>query len=114
MGIYKWIVDHYAFEVETSLVFCIQETRGDVGYVLTSEALASDVNIVSLQRECISEILPEAHKLSSDVVLVVHTYVSRGVSSTDGLVNVDHIREIRPAVRILDGLVGSRLPYKWS
>jgi hypothetical protein len=42
---------------------------------LTSEALAGDVNIVSLQRECINEILPEAHKLNSDVVLVVHTYV---------------------------------------
>jgi hypothetical protein len=52
--------------------------------------------------------------LNSDVVLVVHTYVSWGVSSTDGLINVDHIREIRPAVQILDGLVGSRLPYKWS
>ena len=108
--IYGWVVDRYAFEVEISRVVCIEEIGGDIWYILTSEALAGDVNIVSLNRECINKILPEAHKLPSDIFLASNSYVSWGVSSADGLVNVDHIREIRPAVWILNGLVGSRLP----
>jgi hypothetical protein len=49
--VYRWIVDLYALEIEIDLVFRIKEPRGDIRYVLTSIALASDVNIISLHRE---------------------------------------------------------------
>jgi hypothetical protein len=81
---------------------------------LASVTLAGNVNIVLLHRKQIYEVLPESHELCSHIVLVVHTYISRGVSSTDRLVNINDVCKIRPAVWILNRLVSSRLPQKWS
>ena len=108
------IVDQYALEVEIDLILGVEESRCYVRNILTGVTLAGDVNIISLYRKYIYEIRPESHKLCSDVVLIVHTYVSGGIPSTDRLVDINHICEIRPAVRVLVGLVSTRLPQKWS
>ena len=91
-----WIVDLYAFDVKILGIFLIQHTACNVWDILSSVALACNVDFVSMHMESVDEVLPETHKLIRYVNLIRDIDRAWGKSCADRLVDIDHVGEVYP------------------
>lgn len=57
------------------------------------------VDLESMHMESVDEVLPEALKLRRNISLIGHIDVTPGESSSDGLIDVNHVRQVGPARR---------------
>lgn len=67
-----------------------------------------------MQIEGIQEILEKPQKLRSYVCFAGRRWGALRKASADRLLDPDHVSQIYPGVGVLDWLVGSVLPEKWS
>lgn len=93
-----------------------KKTRISIRDVLASIALSRNVNISTFHIKRLHKVLPEAHKLSRNIALVVDlsrsTRCSRRETSTNGLIHPDHVCQVSPGVWVSDWFISSRLPQE--
>ncbi len=103
------VVDLDTLNIVIRRIVGIQHTSCNIRNILTSVTFTSDIDLVSFHAESINEVLPETHELSSNVVLVIDGDVSRRESSAHGLIDVNHVGEVNPAVRVCLAATGTVL-----
>ena len=108
------VVDEGAGEVVVGGVVLVKHGGGDVGDVAAGVGLAGDVDFKILDAEDILPVFEEFDEVLGDFFFRGGGYFADGVAGADRLLDPEHIGEVDPRVRILDGGVGSRLPSKPS
>ena len=90
------IVDLDTLDIEISGILLIQHAGSQIWDILSRVTLSGDVNLVSLHPKSVDEPFPEVIELIRDVVFILDCRRSRGQASTSGLVNINHVCQVRP------------------
>lgn len=83
-------------QIVVSRIITIQKVASNIWNVLPSITLTRNINLVSLQAERVDEILPEPGELIANINLIIDKNISGGVSSTNRLIDPDHVGQISP------------------
>ena len=100
-------------QVEMGGVILIQHSGSKIWDVLSSIALASDINLVALHAEGLNKSSPKIVELVRDINLVLDSGGARRKARASRLVNIDHVGQVGPRIRVLHWLVNTRLPEEW-
>lgn len=74
--------------------------------------LAGDVHLVAMHAKGVDEVLPEAHELGDELLLVGDAGLAGGEAGADRLLDVDDVGQGVPAPGVLDRFVGAILPQE--
>lgn len=94
------------------LVFTIQHGVRYVRDVVTRVAFAGDVYLPALQSKRLDEILEETQELPRHIRFARRGRRALTEARSDRLLHPNHIRQVDPCVRVLDGFEGAVLPQE--
>lgn len=106
------VCDHHALEVVVLGVVLLNEMVADVRDVETCIRLASEVDLLSVQVKGVDEVVEEASKHARDIILILLGDLANGEASANGLVDVEHVRQVGPGPWVLDRAEGAVLPQE--
>lgn len=106
------IIHHDALDVKVRFVIAVEHGVRDVRNVIACIAFTGNVYLPPLQPERVDEILEEAQELPRHIRFAGCGRRALTEARTDRLLHPDHVRQVDPCVRVLDGCERAVLPQK--
>lgn len=108
------IVDSHTSQIVIEGVVLVDKCIGNVRHIESAVAFTSQVHFPALHIKCIHEISVKADKLLGEFHLVGNVRHALCESDAHGLFYPNHVGQVHPCVRILNGCLSASLPCEWS
>ena len=104
------IIDRDPSKIEMILVIFLDERIRNIWDIKPGIGFSSHVNLVIVRIEGLNELLPETFELLRKLKFVADVWRSLSKADTNRLLDINHVGEVSPAVRVFDRPKSSRHP----